>query len=171
MTRQPQPDQPSPKTDVTETNANGIKKFISFMRRSIPKDQARLLAEQLLAHIQFHTSYLPNEPTPARIQFILPSGAMFIMQDSLDNGRRRLDLIYAQGFAQFQSINTFRRSNEDDQRSAWFSWPMSDREVKKVLLRLQGIIDTTHNSGKAKRDPGLPLVDLTMEPTRLISRI
>lgn len=154
--------------DVTDIHAGGVEKYVSFMGRSIPREQARLLAERVLAHIRFHTAYLPYEPVPARIQFVLPSGAMFIMQDGLEHGSRRLDLIYAQGFAQFPSMNTFRRSSKEDQAAPWFSGPMSQREVDRVLLRLQGVIDTAHNSGRAVREPDLPLVDPTAEPTRVV---
>ena len=153
--------------DITSPDAGAIERYSRFMTRSLPKQEALVLAEKLMAQVRFHTAYQSFDPVPARLQFLLPSGAMLVTQDRLEHHRRCLDFIYAQGVIQFQSTITFRRPVKDDQASAWFSEPMTNREVEKVLGRLQGIIDTSHNAARAQRDPNIPLIDLMMAPARI----
>lgn len=156
--------------DVTDPSEGGVQKYVAFMGRSLPRKEAELLAENLLAHIRFHTAYLSYDPVPARVQFEMPNGAMFVMQDSLDGTQRRLDFIHAQGFVQFQSTNTFRRPEHESQTGAWFTTPATDRKLRRTMLLLQGMIDTTHNAAKAQREPGIPLIKLTTAPARINDR-
>ena len=126
-----------------------------------------IIAAQILEQVRFHSAY--RRP-PAGYQFLLPNGAYLTAYDQVVGRRRRLGFWSARGPAKrflVVAARAWPRGVPDT--GAWFSWPLSDRKVARLLGEIGHAVDVAYeNRDDVRRDRTI-VIDPGLRPERVES--
>lgn len=121
------------------------------------------LARRIFEHIRVQTAV---NPPPAGYQFVLPNGSLLSLYDDHVGNRRRLGLHAPRGPSKsFEVIRAWAWPRRTADHGAWFSWPMSDRKLRKVHADIGYAVRVAFANRSEERRPRTTLLDPYADPS------